>query len=469
MFERGLFVFRRDLRVVDNIGLNQAWKQCKKVYVCFIFTPEQVVNNQFKSNNAVQFMIESLDELRKQVRSKGGELYTFYGKQDKVISNLIEELNIDSIFFNKDYSPYALKRDNAIQNVCNQTDVECNIHEDYYLYEPGTVITTTGEAYKKYTPFYRTVIDLPVSPVEKEVNKSISKTTKKLSNTISLSDAFNRFTKINKDILVHGGRTNGVKFLQNAVEQQKEYINTRDFFEGKKKTSHLSAYIKFGCVSIREVYFAFKKRYGKEHGLISELIWREFFAHVLYAYPEVVGQSYQEKYRCVDWSKNQQHIQKWKDGKTGIPLVDAAMREMNTTGYMHNRGRMTAASVLIKTLLIDWQVGEKYFAQKLTDYDIASNNGNWQGISGTGVDMKPYFRDMNPWIQSKKFDENAEYIKKWIPELRDVPAKDIHLWYEKCKEVQHKDISYPCPIVDYSKQKEKMMSMYKNAKHNECD
>ena len=469
MFEKGLFIFRRDLRLIDNVGLNQARKQCKKLYVCFIFTPEQVVNNEFKSNNAVQFMIESLDELRKQVREKGGELYTFYGKQDHIISQLIDELKIDGMFFNKDYSPYALKRDAEVQKVCTQKNIECNTYQDYYLYEPGTIITSTGEAYKKYTPFYRTVLELPVASIEKDVNKNFSKTTKKLPNSISLSNAFRRFTQENKHILVHGGRSKGVLQLQKAVEQQKEYVNTRDFFEEKKKTSHLSAYIKFGCVSIREVYFAFKKKYGKEHGLISELIWREFFAHVLYAYPEVVGRSYQDKYRCAEWSKNPVHIQKWKDGNTGFPLVDAAMREMNTTGYMHNRGRMTAASVLIKTLLIDWQVGEKYFAQKLTDYDIASNNGNWQGISGTGVDMKPYFRDMNPWIQSKKFDESAEYIKKWIPELRDVPPKDIHLWYDKCKETQYKNISYPCPIVDYSKQKEKMMTMYKNAKHMKCD
>lgn len=464
MFERGLFVFRRDFRIVDNVGLNQAWKQCKKVYACFIFTPEQVVNNDFKSDNAVQFMIESLDELRKQIKSRGGELYTFYGKQNEVIDNLIDELRLNAVFFNKDYSPYAVKRDASIQKICEGKHIQCNTYHDYYLFEPGTVTTSTGDAYKKYTPFYNTVIQMEVRPIEKDQEHNLSKTTKNLSNTVSLVDAFRRFTTENKDILVHGGRQNGLLFLRNAIAEQKEYLDTRDFFEGKKKTSHLSAYIKFGCVSIREVYFAFKKRYGKEHGLISELIWREFFAHVLYAYPEVVGQSYQERYKNLAWSNNKQHIQKWKTGQTGFPLVDAAMREMNATGYMHNRGRMTAASVLIKTLLVDWRIGEKYFAQKLTDYDIASNNGNWQGISGTGVDMKPYFRDMNPWIQSKKFDDNTEYIKKWVPELRDVDPKDIHTWYAACKETQHKDIRYPCPIVDYSKQKEKMMSMYKNAK-----
>ena len=249
--------------------------------------------------------------------------------------------------------------------------------------------------------------------------------------------------------------------LENALLKQRDYESTRDFFT--TKTTHLSAYIKFGCVSIREVYHAFKKKFGLNHGLIRELIWREFFAHVLYCYPEVVGKSYQTKFRSLNWSQNKTNIEKWKTGMTGYPLVDACMREMNTTGYMHNRGRMTTASFLIKTLLIDWRVGEQYFAQQLTDYDIASNNGNWQGISGTGVDMKPYFRDMNPWIQSYKFDINAEYIKKWVPELEKVDASDIHNWNETYNNTKYKDVNYPKPIVDYSKQKEKMLEMYKSA------
>lgn len=235
MFEKGLFVFRRDLRLVDNVGLNQALKQCNKLYVCFIFTPEQVTNNDFKSNNAVQFMIESLDELRKTLRAKGGELYTFYGKQDQVISDIIYELKIDAVFFNKDYSPYALKRDKQIKQLCSKKQISCNIYRDYYLYEPGTIITSTGDAYKKYTPFYRQVIELDVLPIEKEVNKPISKTTKNLPNIISLSDAFSRFTVKNENILVRGGRKEALLFLQNALEQQKDYLNTRDYFEKKKE------------------------------------------------------------------------------------------------------------------------------------------------------------------------------------------------------------------------------------------
>jgi deoxyribodipyrimidine photo-lyase len=229
------------------------------------------------------------------------------------------------------------------------------------------------------------------------------------------------------------------------------------------ETTFLSAYIKFGCVSIREVYHSFKKVYGLNHGLIRELIWREFFAHVLFAYPNVVGKSYQPRYQHLKWQNSETRLKRWQKGETGFPLIDASMRQLNTTGYMHNRGRMAVATFLVKTLLIDWRHGEKYFATKLTDYDLASNNGNWQGISSTGVDLKPYFRDMNPWIQEIKFDPEAEYIKKWVPELKDVLAKDIHRWTTACQDPKYKSIDYPKPMVDYDEQKEKMLEMYKNA------
>lgn len=460
---RGLFVFHRDLRIFDNVGLNHAVNSCDKLYTCFIFTPEQVTRtNSYKSNNSVQFMIESLVELNNDIKNKKGELMCFYGKQSIVLKQLINELNLTHVFFNDDYSPYAIQRDNETQMICNKLDIQCITHPDYYLYEPGKVLVESSKnAYKKYTPFYNAVINNKVSKPINKTSFPFSITSKKLKYVINLTEAMNKFVKPNKHILVHGGRTQAQEKLNNALRDQAEYDSSRDFFT--YKTTHLSAYIKFGCLSIREVYHAFKQKFGLKHGLIRELIWREFFAHVLYCYPEVVGQSYQPKYRSLNWSQSKINIEKWKKGMTGFPLVDACMREMNITGYMHNRGRMTTASFLIKTLLIDWRIGEQYFAQQLTDYDIASNNGNWQGISGTGVDMKPYFRDMNPWIQSFKFDVNAEYIKKWVPELKDVLARDIHSWDQMYKSDKYKDIKYPKPIVDYYSQKEKMLEMYKAA------
>lgn len=458
--QKGLFIFHRDFRIVDNVGLIKASKMVDTLYVCFIFTPEQVSSaNDYKSNNSIQFMIESLQELENTINKKGGNLMLFYENTTTAVKKVIDELDVGGVFFNKDYSPYALKRDKELFDLCEKKQIVCNDFEDYYLYEPGQIITSgSGEAYKKYTPFYNTVVNIqPAMPSKIHIN-NFEKS--HMESDITLEKMFAKLIPYkNKNILVRGGRKNGLYKLSMAVKKQKDYDETRDFF--KEKTTHLSAYIKYGCVSIREVYHTFKKVFGKNHGLIRELIWREFFAHVLYAYPEVIGRSYQKKYRNLQWRNNVSEFNKWKTGKTGVPMVDACMRELNETGYMHNRGRMTVASFLIKTLLIDWRKGEKYFAQQLTDYDVASNNGNWQGISGTGVDMKPYFRDMNPWIQSAKFDKEAIYIKKWLPELEDVPSIDIHKWDEKF--VNYKHIKYPKPIVDYSAQKEEMLVMYKNA------
>jgi deoxyribodipyrimidine photo-lyase len=456
--DKGLFIFHRDFRIKDNIGLIELSKLVNKLYVCFIFTPEQVTEkNKYRSINSIQFMIESLEDLEADIQKNNGKLMFFYGETNSIIKNIMRNMEIDIVAFNKDYTPYALKRDNDIIELCKSEKKQCNTYSDYYLYEPGTIKTDTSNvAYKKYTPFYRAVLDKNVDMPNNKKISNFSKPRDLLENT-TLSDMYKKYAADNQEILVRGGRKNGIEKLSKAVNNQLEYDEKRDFF--KEKTTHLSAYIKFGCVSIREVYHSFKNKFGVEHGLIREIIWREFFAHVLYAYPEVVGQSYQPKYRNLKWENKKEYFNKWKKGETGVPLVDACMREMNSTGYMHNRGRMTVASFLIKSLLIDWRWGEKYFATQLTDYDLASNNGNWQGISGTGVDMKPYFRDMNPWLQSKKFDNDTSYIKKWVPELQSVKPSDIHEWHTTYK--KYTDVKYPPPIVDYFKRKDKMISMYK--------
>jgi len=464
MFENGLFIFHRDYRIQDNTGLNAALAQCKRVYCCFVFTPDQVGNqNEYRSNNAIQFMIESLDDLRREIDSKGGKLIVCYGEHIRVINSIIDSLSIDSIFCNKDYTPYAIQRQQKLNELCEKRQIVLNICSgDYYLFEPGTVVTGQGNGFKKYTPFYNEVVNKSVnSPAYKRAFRFGNPSSRELEYTLTLADAMARFVKTpNPEILVQGGRQHGIARLKRALQTQEDYAKDRDTLT--YKTTFLSAYIKFGCVSIREVYHSFMKEFGRNSGIIRELIWREFFAHVLYHYPEVLGQSYQPRYRGIHWRRSEADFNAWKTGTTGFPVVDAGMRQLNQTGYMHNRVRMIVASFLIKVLLIDWRMGERYFAQNLTDYDIASNNGNWQGISGTGVDMKPYFRDMNPWIQSAKFDKDAEYIKTWIPELKDVPARDIHTWHTTHTHYTN-TITYPRPMVDYYEQKKKMMDMYRDA------
>ena len=462
-FENGLFIFRRDFRIIDNNGLLEIEKKCKNVYGCFIFTPEQIGRtNSYKSNNAVQFMIESLDDLNHNYMD--GNLMTFYGKNIKVITELISILKLDYICFNRDYSPYALERDEEIMELCKKKNIVCESTPDYYLFEPGTILSGSDQPYQKFTPFYHTCLSQnhgkhripPVARGKKIHFKSYSGNAIH-GLSISLKVAMNKFTKINPEILVHGGRENGKHVLQIAVKTQRHFVATHN--ELAKQTSLLSSYIKFGCLSIREVYHAFKGN----HGLIRQLIWRDFFANLLYSFPHVLGKAMKPNYNKIKWHHNKSWLHAWETGTTGFPIVDAGMRELNASGYMHNRSRLIVSSFLIKTLLQDWRVGEMYFATKLTDYDPASNNGNWQSQAGTGADSQPYFRIYNPWEQSKKHDPDAIYIKKWIPELANVPAKVIHQWNEYYNDSEFVKIDYPKPIVDYYKQKELALNMYRAA------
>ena len=455
MFENGLFIFRRDLRIQDNIGLNEATSNCKNIYPIFIFTPEQVTEkNKFKSNNAIQFMIESLDDLSENIRMHKGKLNCFYGDNDSIIKKLIKKWNIDVVYFNHDITPYAKKRDKSIYVLCDKLNVKCISKQDYYLYEPDAVESGSGEPYTKFTPYYNKVIKLKVEKPTYLRNYNFVNVQE--NSCIALPDAYLKYTDPNRDILVNGGREYGEKILNNLSSFQ-NYGKTRDSLT--KETTLLSAYLKFGNISVRETYYKMSSKLGKNSDLVRQLIWREFYAQLLYHNPQVLGSPLKEKYGKIVWNKNNTWLNAWKQGKTGFPIVDAGMRQMNETGYMHNRARLITASFLIKTLLINWEEGEKYFARYLTDYDPASNNGNWQWVSSSGADSQPYFRIFNPWSQSEKHDPNGEYIKKWIPELEHIPAKSLHKWYDEYK--NYKNTNYPEPIVDYEIQRKNALEMYK--------
>ena len=455
-FENGLFIFRRDLRIIDNNGLNLLNEKCKNIFTIFIFTPEQVGSgNKYKSDNSVQFMIESLENLSKQISKSGGHLYTFYGHNDKIVADCIKALNINIVCFNLDITPYAKERDEKIIKLCEHMKTYVMYDYDYYLHQPGTIVNGSGEPYQKFTPYYNTAlkkkIDSPAGPRKIHFKRSESH----IPNKISLEQAFNKFTKENPDILVHGGRPEAIKTLKTAVRTQTHYPKTHN--ELDKQTTQLSAYLKFGCISIREAY---KALHGKRD-IIRQLIWRDFYANILYSFPHVLGHAMKQKYNKVHWHHNNNWFKAWCDGDTGFPVVDAGMRQLNVTGYMHNRARLIVASFLTKTLLIDWREGEEYFASKLTDYDPASNNGNYQWVAGTGADSQPYFRIFNPWRQTEEWDPDCKYIKNWVPELANVPEKDILKW--ETEWVNYKDIKYPKPICNYEEQKNKALKMYKDA------
>jgi deoxyribodipyrimidine photo-lyase len=455
-FENGLFIFRRDLRIVDNNGLNLLNEKCKNIFAIFIFTPEQVGSgNKYKSDNAVQFMIESLQDLASQISKAGGHLYTFYGHNDKIVAECIKAFNINAVCFNLDISPYAKERDEKIIKLCEHMKTYVMYDYDYYLHQPGTIVNGSGEPYQKFTPFYQTCLKKKVESPAGTRKIHFKRSEAHIPGKISLEQAFNKFTKENPDILVHGGRPEAIKTLKTAVRTQTHYPKTHN--ELDKQTTQLSAYLKFGCISIREAY---KALHGKRD-IIRQLIWRDFYANILYSFPHVLGHAMKQKYNKVNWHHNTNWFKAWCDGETGYPVVDAGMRQLNETGYMHNRARLIVASFLTKTLLIDWREGEKYFASKLTDYDPASNNGNYQWVAGTGADSQPYFRIFNPWRQTEEWDTDCKYIKNWIPELKDIPNKDIFNWEIEFN--NYKDTKYPKPIVDYKKQKDLALKMLGNA------
>ena len=451
--ENGLFIFRRDLRTVDNNGLNVLAKLCHNVYTIFIFTPEQVGSaNKYKSNHSVQFMIESLADLSSEIKKQGGQLHTFYGKNTKVLADCIKAWDINIVAFNLDITPYARERDDDIIKLCQKMGVDVKTEHDYYLHPPGSIKTGTGEPYQKFTPYFNTASIIKVqSP---SVKKQLPLKTKdaNIPNKISLEQAMKRFTRINPNILVRGGRPQALQLLLRAVRTIKNYNAIHN--DLSLKTSELSASIKFGCISIREAYKAFHDK----SGIIRQLYWRDFYANIMYEFPHVIGHSLKPKYDKIHWHHNSSWFNAWCKGETGYPIVDAGMRQMNTTGYMHNRARLIVASFLVKTLLIDWREGEEYFAQTLTDYDPSNNNGNWQWISGGGADSQPYFRVFNPWRQAAEYDPKCEYIKKWIPELKDVPEKDLLKW--DTKYVDYKDLQYPAPMVRYEAQREQVLKLY---------
>lgn len=460
-YKLGVFIFRRDFRLDYNTAFSKCLQDCEKIIPIFIFTPTQTGNkNKFRSDKSIQFMIESLDDLNAQCQKHNGEIFFLQGNNIEILNEIIRKYNVDTIFVNKDYTPYSKNRDKLIEVLCKKHAIEFNTHHDVCLFPPGSIKTESGDTYQKFTPFYNKCISL-LERVERK-NKTVFHknwcfNNLKSSFFISLKDAYIKLTKPSENTSVYGGRTYALDIINN-LKNFNNYGKCRNNLT--YNTTQLSAYLKYGCVSPVEVFNALMKISNSKNDLIRQLIWRDFYIHILDEFPRVLqGKSLKEKYDKIKWENNKSWFNHWKKGTTGYPVVDACMRQMNETGFMHNRGRLIVASFLVKNLRIDWRWGEKYFAQSLVDYDPAANNGNWQWVSGSGADSQPYFRIFNPWTQSEKFDKNCEYIKFWCPELKQVENKHIHQWEKYYAD--YKDIKYPKPIIDYKDSREKAIELYK--------
>lgn len=446
-----LFIFHRDLRLYDNTAFIECCKNSETIIPVFIFTPEQIdkVKNKYFSNAAVQFMIQSLIDVNKELK---GKLSFFKGDNCRVLEKIYKEAKFDNVYSNKDFSPYAIKRDDLIKKWCGKKSIEYKDFEDYDL------IPNEGKIYTVLSPYYKRFVsgefkvDKP-----KSVNGNCVATT--VAGSLSEKDLLGFFVE-NENIKIHGGRTEGLKLMHKKYEN---YAVDRDY-PAKNGTTRLSAYLKFGCLSIREAYWALYEASG--HSLVRELIFRSFYYRIYSNNPALLkGTAYHDSVdKKIPWSWNKKYYKAWAEGKTGFPLCDAGMRQLTGENWVHNRVRMLVANVATKYLLLDWRLCLKYFYKNLVDADIFSNTAGWQWGSGIGVDSAPYFRPpFNPFLQSYKFDREAEYIKRWIPELAEVAEADIHKWEDEKVREKYPNCSYPGPIVNRGEASKKAVTLFKNA------
>lgn len=453
-FNKTLFLFRRDLRLEDNTGLLFALEHSKAVIPAFIFTPEQIEDNPYLSVRCLQFMLESLEDLRAALQEKGCPLFLFYGSQESIVARCKQELQIDAVIVNRDYTPYSAKRDDAIASVCRQQGIAFHAFEDALLNPPSDTLKANGEPYAIFTPFYRNALKLEVPLPLSNAHVNYYKGGIPFSNPQLLEKILPQRQK-----QVKGGRRAALELLQRELGN---YANMRDY-PNQSATSGLSPHLKFTTCSPREIYHSFASKYGHAAEILRSLYWRDFFSSIALYYPHVFRGAFHKEFDLLEWENDNSLFARWCEGKTGFPLVDAGMRELLQTGFMHNRVRMVTASFLVKDLHIDWRWGEKFFAQNLIDYDPAINNGNWQWAASTGCDAQPYFRIFNPWTQGLKFDEDGRYIKKWVPELSSIPSHVIHgLYLPKNKALA---CSYMPPIIDHAVESKISLNAYQRIRH----
>jgi deoxyribodipyrimidine photo-lyase len=396
--KKSIFWFRRDLRLEDNIGLFQALSQPNTVQPIFIFD-EAILDELPKDDPRVNFIYSNLFQINQTLTKNGSSLLILKGKPEEIWKQLIEKHEIESVFFNKDYEPYARKRDEKIIQLLSKNNIKCSVFKDSVIHEENDVLKKDGTPYTVYTPYKNKWLEYY--------------TPKELLPPISFEN-FNKSDHQFPSMKELDFEKSTIQVQDFKLSHLSTYGETRNFPE-LDSTSYLGPHLRFGTLSVRQVIAQSKNT--RDEVFLSELIWREFFTQILFHFPKVVTRNFRAKYDGIKWRNNEQDFKKWCNGNTGYPMVDAGMRQLNETGYMHNRVRMVTASFLVKHLLIDWTWGEAYFAKKLLDFELASNNGNWQWSAGTGCDAAPYFRIFNPIEQLRKFDKNQVYIKQWIPEL----------------------------------------------------
>ena len=422
-----LFWFRRDLRLEDNTALHAAMNAQNPVLLVFIFD-EEILNELPESDARVSFIYDALHRMNITLKVHQSSLLILKGNPEKIWETICTNYTVDKVYVNRDYEPYALQRDLRVEEVLLKNGSQLISFKDQVVHEKSDVMKADGTPYTVFTPYKKKWLELY--------------TPKKIETNVNFKQFYKQeypFPKLH----TLGFIKSNIVVKPYTLDTIECYSETRNF-PHLSSTSYLSPHLRFGTISIRQIIAEHNDR---DDVFLSELIWREFFMQILFHFPKVVTQNFRSKYDGIQWLNNERDFDNWCQGKTGYPIVDAGMRELNETGYMHNRVRMVTAGFLCKHLLIDWRWGEAYFANKLLDYELSSNNGNWQWAAGTGCDAAPYFRIFNPTEQLKKFDAQLKYVKKWVPEFET--------------------LDYPLPIINHKYARTRALKTYQSGIDNQ--
>ncbi|MEM9444351.1 MAG: deoxyribodipyrimidine photo-lyase [Verrucomicrobiota bacterium] len=444
--------FRRDLRLSDNPSLYHALNEHDTVLPIFIFDPK-ILKAKDVGIPRIAYLLEALASLKKNLQYIGAELFILKGEPVQQLSGLFKANRITALYYNKDYEPYALERDNIVNQLCQKKEISCKVFEDLCIYPPNTILKKDGSPYTVFTPFSKALRQLtpPKTLPRPQSIKLPQKTQTSLKSSIPSLDELELRLEIP---MISSGEKAANDALKSFLKKNIFHYASKRNSPFEDTTSRLSPHLRFGTISPRFIYLKvitlknqssnYPSQIHELDTFVSELIWRDFYKNILYHFPHVASGCYRPEYDRIPWQNDTRLFKKWCHGQTGFPIVDAAMRQLNQTGWMHNRLRMIVASFLCKDLHIDWKWGEKYFMQKLYDGDLAANNGGWQWTAGTGTDAAPYFRIFNPTSQAEKFDPEGHFIKKYVPESNS--------------------LDYPPPVVDHSQSRQKTLLLYKEAK-----
>jgi deoxyribodipyrimidine photo-lyase len=487
-FDTGLVWFRRDLRITDNAALYYALKHCERVWCVFVFdtTILQPLVDKWQARHPgtqaqdrrIEFILASLGELDEALRAQGGGLIVLYGDPAELVPKLADELQVDAVFANHDYEPAAIERDETVAERLAEGGRQCLTFKDQVIFERAELLTGQKKPFTVFTPYKNawlkqlTSFDLKPYPVETYASH-LAAAPPRLDRQLPTLDQLGFAPSNLAELDLAAGMSGAQRLLDDFMTRIDSYAERRDF-PAAKATSYLSVHLRFGTVSIRTL-----ARLAQEMSLqpdgrgsatwLSELIWRDFYFMVLAHHPRLAGgASFREEYDRLRWEQGpeaDEAFAAWCEGRTGYPLIDAAMLQLNRTGYMHNRLRMVTASFLVKDLGLDWRLGERYFADQLNDFDFAANNGGWQWAASTGCDAQPYFRIFNPVTQSERFDADGRFIKRYLPQLEKLPARWIHApWLAGAERLAESGVvlgkDYPAPIVDHAQARARTLARF---------